>query len=572
MLDNVQLTLVESTAELGDFLRWLGERRPVMGLDTETTGLSLGHDRIRMVQFGDARQGWSLPYDEWRGAIREVLTRYEGKYVLQHAKFDAGFLLRDGLPFPWEQVHDTMLMSFLVDSLGPKSLKPAAALYVDPRARAGEAELKQAMRKNRWGYADIPTDFPIYWGYAALDAVLTAQLAETIWPRVQYARGAYDLELACERVLCAMELRGVAVDLGYVREKLDLLYVEQAMAYSELGDLNPNAPQQVAEALIKEGVNLTQVTEKGQWSVTDDVLKRLEEQGSETAGKVRRARDVTKVIGTYFENFLSHENDGLLHPHINQLQARTGRMSVTQPALQTLPRDALVRDAFVARPGNKLVLIDADNEELRMAAHFSGDENMLAAFERGEDLHNKTAEALYGPDFTRKQRSTAKNAMFSKAYGAGVSKFAITAGVPESEAQAVFSMLARLYPRMDSAMADVTRVVRGRDAGDGYGYVKAIDGRRLRVRSDKAYVGFNALIQGSCAVVLKQGLVDLDAAGFGEFLVLPVHDEVVMDVPEDLVEEVTPQMIRTLTRKDFRVPLTWSSKTVDRWGDPYRGI
>src|SRR5262245_25030217 len=98
--------------EVGDFLRWLGERRPVLALDIETSGLSLAHDRIRMVQFGDARHGWAVPYDEWRGVIRHALAEYEGKWVLQHAKFDAGFLRRDGMPFPsWDRVHDTMLMA-----------------------------------------------------------------------------------------------------------------------------------------------------------------------------------------------------------------------------------------------------------------------------------------------------------------------------------------------------------------------------------------------------------------------------------------------------------------------------
>src|SRR6185369_6285088 len=180
-LDDVQLTLVQDFSEVENLLRWLGERRPILGVDIETSGLSFAHDRIRLVQFGDAKRGWALPYDEWKGVVRHVLSRYDGKIVLQHAKFDASFLQRDGLPFPWERTHDTMMMSFLVDSLGPKGLKPAAALYVDPRARSGESELKRAMVINRWGYGDIPIEHPLYWSYAALDTCLTAMLAESLW-------------------------------------------------------------------------------------------------------------------------------------------------------------------------------------------------------------------------------------------------------------------------------------------------------------------------------------------------------------------------------------------------------
>jgi DNA polymerase-1 len=97
-----------------------------------------------------------------------------------------------------------------------------------------------------------------------------------------------------------------------------------------------------------------------------------------------------------------------------------------------------------------------------------------------------------------------------------------------------------------------------------------IDGRHLKVRADKPYVGFNALIQGSCAVVLKQALVDLDNSGLGQFAVLPVHDEIMFDVPIDRVDEVVPEITRVMTRIDFRAPLTVGTKIVSRWGDAYR--
>jgi DNA polymerase-1 len=569
-LGSVDLTLVESYDEVQSLMRWLGERRPILGVDIETSGLSLAHDRVRLVQFGDARHGWAIPYDEWRGVVRHILDVYEGKIVLHQAKFDASFLLRDGLTFPWERTHDTYIMSFLVDSLGPRGLKPAAALYVDPAARAGEAELKKAMTQNRWGYHDVPITHPLYWSYAALDTSITALLAETLWPRVQAYRAAYDLEMACQRVLCDMEMRGVAIDVEYCDVQRARLLIRLEELQAELGGVNFSASAQVAAAVKAEGYELRKLTPTGLPSVEDDVLKILVEAGSRTATLVLEARSTQKLLSAYFENFLGFHADGVLHPHINQLAARTGRMSVTEPALQQVPRKALVRDAFVPREGNRLLLVDYDNEELRVAAHFSKDPTMLKAFTEGRSLHDETAARLYGPSYTRAQRSTAKNAMFAKAYGAGVAKFAATARIPTHEAAQVFSTLDTLYPGLNKTMAAVTSVVRQRSGQDGFGYVQLTDGRRLRVRGDKAYVGFNALIQGSCAVVLKQALVDLDAVGLGAYLALPIHDEVMFDVPIDDLEEVREEVTRVMTREDFTVPLTVQAKVVERWGEPYR--
>ena len=557
-------------------MRWLGERRPILAVDSETTGLSLAKDRIRLVQFGDGMHGWAIPYEEWKGLIRHVLKVYEGKIALQHAKFDAGFLQREGLPFPWERTHDTMIMSFLADSMGPKSLKPAAARYVDSRAQAGEQELKKAMVRNRWTYATIPIEFPPYWTYSALDVVLTARLAEFLWPRIQPYREAYDLELACERVLCDMEMRGVQIDVNYCIEKRGFLQEEWEKASAALGDMNPNATRDVVAALEATGVVLTKRTESGQKAVDDEVLSALATTGNPIAINVLKARTYTKLLGTYFDNFLSFHNDGILNPHINQLAARTGRMSVTEPALQTVPRKSLVRDAFIPREGNRLVLVDYDNQELRVAAHFSQDERMLELFREGRNLHMETARRLYGTsscDHANKcsHYSTAKNAMFSKAYGAGIDKFSRTAGIPHLEASKVFATLDELYPGLNRTMAAVTAAVRTRINSDGYGYVQLIDGRHLKVRGDKAYVGFNALIQGSCAVVLKRALVDLDAAGLGSFLALPIHDEIMFDVPIGELDEAIPAITEVMTQEDFTIPLTVDSNIVNRWGDTYRG-
>lgn len=566
VLDEVGLHLVETIDEVEAFLRWLGERRPILALDSETSGLSLARDRVRLFQFGDGRHGWAIPYEEWRGLIRHVLTVYEGPRVGQHIKFDAGYLLRDGLPFPWERVHDTMLMSFLVDSMGPKSLKPAAALYVDPIAQAGQHELKRAMAKNRWDWGTVPITLPAYWGYAAADTVLTALLAEQLWPRVQPYREAYDLELACERVLCNMELKGMRIDLPYVEATTAQLQAELAELLAGL-PFNPNSNAEVAAALQSEGITLSKRTPSGELALDEEVLKSVDHPLAEA---VLSVRTTSKLLGSYFENFLELHKDGVLHPHINQIAARTGRMSVTEPALQTLPRKSLVRDAFIPRPGNVLLLADYDTQELRILADLSGDATMIADLLEGRDLHQQTALAAYGPKAGKAERTVCKNANYARVYGGQVPTVAATAGVTRNEVEGIFDAWDARYPTAAAFMEQGIWVMRERAGTGDYGYVTLDDGRRLRVAKDKAYTWLNYRIQGQGAVVMKRALVNLDAAGFGDYLLLPVHDEVVLDIPEADAEAAVPAIRDAMEQHQYRVPLTISTKLVDRWGTAYR--
>ena len=585
-LDGIQLTLVESLDELDSFRRWLGERRPILGCDTETTGLSLVRDKIRTVQFGDARQGWALAWDDWRGAAREVMEKYREPMVFHHAKYDAGMMIKDGIKFPWERVHDTMPMLHLIDSLGPKALKPAAGLHIGPKARAGQKSLSRAMMRYGWTWATVPVDFPLYWAYGAMDTCITAILAEEIWPKIQPYRDAYDLEIACSRVLCDMEARGVRIDAEYVKTTSAMLSDELEPLLAMLDGVNPNAAGQVIGALVRAGAVLAKRTDKGQLSTDDEVLTELAEQGFEIAGLVLEARSITKIVGTWFRSFLAkRDSDDLIHASINQFAGgerggagKTGRMSVSgDSALQTLPRKALVRNAIIPREGNSLVPIDYDNQEMRVAAHFSGDERMLRAFAEGRDMHTETAQRIYGTEpcnhdakLKCEHRQVGKTGIFSKTYGAGIPTFAGTVGLPVADAANIYHALDEVYPGLSKTMAQVTRAVqqRARESG-GSGYVTLIDGRRLRVPADKSYTGLNYLIQGSCATVLKRALVDLDLAGFGGFMILPIHDEIIFDIPTELVKDIIPQLTQIMTRNDFRAPLTVSASVVQRWGDAY---
>ncbi|MGH9203195.1 MAG: hypothetical protein ACRD2A_18360, partial [Vicinamibacterales bacterium] len=209
-----KLTLVESTTELVTFLTWLGERRPVLAIDTETGGLDWWREPLRTVQFGDAEQAFVLPFELWKGAAKEVIENYCERMVFANAKFDINFLWTNGIVVPSGRYDDTMLMGHVISPATSHRLKDMAREYVDPSADDGEFALKAAFTRHGWTWRTVPWDFPAYWHYAALDAVLTARTWEAIRLAVEPFVWVYDLELAVQEIVMAMERRGIRIDLA----------------------------------------------------------------------------------------------------------------------------------------------------------------------------------------------------------------------------------------------------------------------------------------------------------------------------------------------------------------------
>lgn len=541
-----------------------------MAVDVETTGLDPWRDRVRLCQFGDARTGWALPYRDWRGVVRHVLETYEGPLVAHNMKFDTSMLEQDQLEVPRHRFHDTMTMCHLVDSHGPKGLKQAAKRYVGAGAGRGEMELKAAMKSAKWTWETIPDDFETYWSYGALDTVLTARLAERLWRDVQPYREAYELEMAVTWVLLDMEQRGARIDVEYCDRMYDELQAELRSIIARYPeDFNILSHTQVLNVLMAEGFKFTKLTKNGNPSLTDDVLAEIDHP---LARDARRARRCDKFSTTYFGAYLKYEVDGIVHCNVNPLGAdKTGRMSISRPSMQNIPRLRSLRDAFIPREGNRLVLTDYQAQETRLIAHFAREQNMIDAFNRGEDIHTFVASMVYGvplEDVQKEQRRRAKQCGHARNYGAGGAKLAITAGIPDREGKEFARLYDRAFPRIQPFNLAVQRAIRDREQ-DGYGYVMSYSGRKIRVPVKKAYVGTNYLIQGSGSDALKRGLVNADRAGIGEFAVLPVHDEVVWDIPEGEIEEVLPIIRESFEHQDLQVPLPIEHKIVSSWGEAY---
>ena len=586
-LDHVNLQLVDSVEKAGQFKTWLGERRNIMGVDTETGGFDHIRDKLRLVQFGDRNNGWAIPWERWGGVALEALNEYDAPMVLHNTPFDAKYIIHNGgkdlKRWKWEWMNDTMTMAHLADPLRPKGLKPLAALHIDSRAASSQQMLDSAMVDNKWTWATVPVDFPLYWIYGALDPVLTVHLYDKFSPNVfAENKEVYQLEMATLRVVTNMMLKGAKVDLDYTQQKFTELGHWSQEARTWLSDVykidNATSSQQVIKAFEREGVELPQVyTKAGAQSLDKDVLKTIiAETQHPIATYVLAIRQAEKNTGPYFKNFLAmaDENDRV-HPTIWAMGTRTARMSITQPALQTLPRkDPTVRNAFIPSEGNTLVTCDYDQVEARLVAHFADDPGMIAAFAGTEDFFVALARQIFLDQTLVKgdpRRQLTKNVVYGKLYGAGVEKMAATAGVPFTQMAEVVSAFERTFPQVKQLQNKINWTARQRYETEGQAYIRTPWNRRLVADDNKEYTLTNYLIQSHAAEILKRKMIELDAADLGEYMILPVHDEILFDIPTDIAADAMVtigEVMQDLT--SYRVPITATPELiVGAWGSKY---
>lgn len=592
-LDDLEFRRVVTWEDAQDFMAWLGERREWLGCDTETSGLILNHDQVRLMQFGDQRMGWALDYPEWKGLVADVFKRYDGKCVWHNSLFDLKMLKADGVSTQQCHQHDTMVMCFLKDPGSRIDLKGASAMYVDSRARVGQGMLKGFMSAGGFTWGTVPRDAGPYWIYGVLDTCLTAMLAESLWPQTGGGplAEAYELNMAVIHILRDAEIAGMLVDEQYRLAAEKKLRDEIGGLEAEI-PFTPSKDRQALEYLQSIGAEIYEQTKSGNLSVDKNVLRRLVKEDPEkfrVAGLLDTWRQKSRYLGTYIENLADVSQggmtvDGVLRAHAHPVGGlddsgksqgtRTGRLSVTDPALQTLPRGRIVRDAIVARDGCHILQADYAGMELRALASMSGETAMLEAFGRGEDLHDFVATTIFGENFTKPQRTLSKNTSFCKAYGGGAAKVAETAGVSVGEAESFIGLYEEMFPGLTSFMQRVVNNVMEEAGGRrGRGWVTLPDGTRLPVEGDAAYKGVNYLIQGGTAVAAKRKLVELDAAGLGGFFRLAVHDEFLFEVPEELCEDAKRTIAEVMPDRTTYpgVVLEIDQDEIYRWGDHYRG-
>jgi DNA polymerase-1 len=569
----VEIGFVDSTELAYQFLQWINTDRRLVGVDVETDGFNWYDGKLRLVQFGDEQSGWAVPYERFPNVVTEaleILDRRRTPVVGHNFKFDMHWLERNtGWTLDrttWNRMHDTMLLAGVLDSSGTKALKDLAEFYVHPVAKHGQKELHEDMKRGGWGWDNVPVGLQSYWLYGVLDTILTVNLFNVLYFKAQQAgvMDAYEVERASTPVLYHMERKGMLVDGDYCTAEQDACYArcdEIKSLAAEMGVMNITSGPQIAKALISRGVELYEKTPSGMWAMDADTLAEISSRtGDPLAQMIVEYRHTWKMAGAYYGNFTKFQrSDGRVHPSFRQIQARTGRMSATDPAVQTIPRpgedgdvSSKVRNAFVAPDGHVLVSTDFKAVEARIFAHFAQEQGMLQAIRDGVDLHGYTAMQMYHlPTIADKHdplRQIAKSVLFALLFGGGKDTVAQTAGVPVDTAVEAITRIHAAFPGIKRFQKRMTQQAMENYEDNGKAFIRGIDGRVLSLEEndDRFYAMTNYAIQGTATVVLKQRLAVIDAMGLKDYCICAIHDEVVCEVPasdeEDFRKAITEAM------------------------------
>lgn len=585
-----------SDEDAQEFYRWLVTNR-VVAVDTETTGLDIYSPthKVRLVQFGSTAEAYVLEVDKFRSAIKRALNLVP--YLVMHnAAYDMAVLDRHGLASLDElkgRTFDTGILAHLLDPRGKQEggtghgLKDLAVHHLDPNADTGQKVLHAVFRSeykanSKTGWAKIAIDHPEYIRYAGADVLLTMRLFRVLKERVmsEGMSGLSKFEHHLQGITTGLTKRGVLVDSIYTDQLAGELY-DEAQKYRMVawkrGVDNINSTKQVAEALMAMGWTPTEFTKTGpkvdkgvllplagltgDWQPIDGV------EPNPLADAVLRAKRAEKWSVAYVQKFMQERDAyGRIHPSIHSLQARTGRMSISDPPLQQLPSgDWRVRRCMVADHGNVVLSVDYSQVEMRVLAGLSGDEVMLEAIRSGTDLHDYTAELIFGRDFTKGQRKLAKGVGFGKVYGGGAETLSRQTG---ADIDAVRSTI-RAY---DATYRGVRRYSKRLQERVEYGAPEVITptGRRLPVDRNRAYTATNYVVQSTARDLLAQALVDVVDAGLEQYLLLPIHDELLAQAPEADAKEVAQAIKEQMTTTFAGVDIAADAEVGGRsWGSLY---
>jgi DNA polymerase I len=496
---------------------------------------------IRDGRFALAREGEGVLVGEWTPALER---RLEGAEVIAH---DFKALPR----LTMEPVEDTMLLAYLIE--------PGRAAY----------ELDDLAQE--YGVEPIPTPATEDETAALVrHAEIPRRLAPTMLGRVR-ERGAEDLyrdiELPLTAVLASMEDAGVRVDtyrMGEITARLaDRLEELEAKAYELAGEeFMLGSTPQVARILF-EKLQLTPGRKGKTGYSTDTRVLRTIRHEHEIVGVIEEWREYSKLLNTYLGPLpsLISETDGRLHTNFNQTVASTGRLSTSNPNLQAIPiRTELgkeIRSAFVPEAGHRLLSADYSQIELRILAHVSGEPKLREAFARGEDIHTATAVEVLGKEpaeLTSADRSIAKMINFGIVYGISAFGLSENLEIPREQAQQYIDAYLARFPLVQDFIERTIEQAK-RD-----GYATSLLGRRRptpeirasnrQTRSLGERLAVNFVMQGSNADIIKKAMIAIHRRlrdeGRGARLVLQVHDELLLEVPE---AEVGP--VKELVREEM---------------------
>lgn len=590
-----------------DWQRWLAHIKTadLVAFDTETDALDLFDGRIVGVSFSveNNRAAYvplahrysgapaQLDRDEVLAELKPWLEDAARTKVLQNIKFDTHMLANHGITLCGAQF-DTMLESYVLDSTATRhDMDSLAAKYLGRHTITFEEIAGKGAKA--LGFPEIPLEQA--GPYAAEDADITLQLQHCLWSKLSAEPVLRDVYVKIEQplieVLVAMERAGVRVDRNELAIQgkaigARIAEVEQAAFKAAGREFNLGSTKQLRALLFDElGLPVSKKTPKGEPSTDEEALSEL--VGSHPLpALILDYRGLTKLKSTYIDRLPEniHPQTGRVHSMFHQAVTATGRLSSSNPNLQNIPirseEGRRIRRAFVAESGNLLISADYSQIELRIMAHLSGDERLLAAFAAGEDIHRATAAEVFGIEesaVSDNQRRAAKTINFGLIYGMSAFGLAKQLDVSRTEAQNYIDLYFARYPGVARYME------RMRQQAHQMGYVKTVFGRRLYLpeihsrnsqrRQYAERTAINAPMQGTAADIIKFAMIALHkllvVPGRAR-LILQVHDELIFEVPESDVARIEPIIRAQMTgAATLKVPIEVSIGVGKSWAEAH---
>jgi len=580
-----------SRAELA---RWIDilQAAPAFAFDTETTSLDYMQADLVGVSFsvksGEAAYiplahaylgvPEQLSREVVLGELRGLLEDPNKQKIGQNLKYDMSVLARYGIELRGI-AFDTMLESYVLNSVATRhNMDDLALKYLGKSTIAFEEVAGKGAKQITFDQVDIE----IASKYAAEDADITLQLHEALWPKLHALPSLQSvfekIELPLVSVLSRIERNGVLLDTGLLNRqsaKLSQRLEElERDAFELAGEpFNLGSPKQLQTIFFEKlQLPIKKKTPKGQPSTAEDVLQELA-LDYPLPKVILEYRGLSKLKSTYTDQLPKQVNPGTgrIHTSYHQAVAATGRLSSTNPNLQNIPirteEGRQVRKAFIAAPGYQLIAADYSQIELRIMAHLSSDAGLLTAFAQGLDIHKATAAEVFGQSLeavTADQRRSAKAINFGLIYGMSAFGLARQLGIGRGDAQSYIDLYFERYPGVLDYM-DRTKALAAEQ-----GFVETLFGRRLYLpeinttnfqrRQGAERTAINAPMQGSAADIIKLAMIDVDRWLTTDKpdarMIMQVHDELVLEVNADQVDEVAAILTAKMSQAvELKVPL-----------------
>ena len=589
-----EYTLVENAEQLRAVIAEVGKYEEFC-FDTETTGFDIFNDRIIGLSLAvEPFKAWYVPFKEentpqYAEIVRPLFENENIAKIGQNIKFDLMVLRRLGIEIRGRK-YDTMILHYLLDPESRHNMNALSERYLNYKPIEIESLIGKGSKQLTMDLVNVERVKE----YAAEDADVTLRLKHELYPMVEkigLQHLYFEVEEPMIAVLADIEMAGVRIDTGalavYAVELNRKLGELEAAIRTEAGEanLNINSARQLGEVLFAKMriAEKPKMTKTKQFCTDEDYLQSFARK-HRIVDLILEYRGVKKLLSTYVEALpqLVNRTTGRIHTSFNQAVTATGRLSSTNPNLQNIPvRDDMgrrIRRAFIPSDDDHLLLsADYSQVELRLMAHLSGDESLIAAFEHGEDIHTATAAKLFNKsleEVTSEERRRAKTANFGIIYGISAFGLSQRLEIPRKEAKEIIDGYFASYPKVKEYMDNV--VVKAKEEG----FVSTIFGRRRYLNDILSHNAVarglaernavNAPIQGSAADIMKIAMINVHrrfaAEGIRSRVILQVHDELVVDMLRSEQERVTAIVTECMeAAAQLKVRLIADAGVGDNW-------